>query len=75
MYASRCRSTLAHNVTPRKSADVSTMVWKQEVREYAANNPETQLSHEEMAAGMKEMSEKFSAMGNEVYIPKDENTA
>jgi len=52
-----------------------SMAITQEVREYAANNPETQLSHEEMAAGMKEMSEKFSAMGNEVYIPKDENTA
>ena len=46
----------------------------QDVRDYAAtlNEKEAGLSAEAVAkAGMAEMSEKFKAMGNEVYVEKD----
>jgi phosphomethylpyrimidine synthase len=46
----------------------------QDVRDYAAtlNDKEAGLSAEAVAqAGMKEMSAKFKAMGNEVYVDAD----
>jgi len=43
----------------------------QEVREYANKHPELTMSQEEIAAGMKEMSAKFEAVGSEVYVKED----
>ena len=51
-----------------------SMAISQEVREYASANPELQMSQEEIAQGMKEMSEKFNDVGAEVYIPAANDT-